>query len=1431
MTLHNLHDHISWLLSNGCIPPKGNSANPTQYSPNSGSAVDIIDDGVSNTLLTEQAEVSEWPRTARQVPPLGNAVHEFKRPGIPSSIAQEPRAANTFGSSSAGEDMAKLSSASRSAKPTLLSQYQLATPVSTTGSSISASYAASFHKDSQPAHITPIGSKTRGLNSSSTRLLAEQPASNLSWTTKQPRTPRQTPPPLPVKFEAIESVDLTGDDGTGSDRLDSSSSDTFGPPITLWREDSASRAEPLLKRGKKRKSDELRGDCTTSRDTTHKESENNTRPRSLSPYDGFVDIDTLDVPNDPPPPYATQANPSGSVRSVEGVKPTIETYSDESDIEEEYRVTETVSRTETRIRKSLSRKQLSGETKRVVMHVAESIASPAEKHVSYTADDPSLRRVDALRNEESPLKSIPNLTHRSISPTTNRSQPHQSQLKGRIIEDSQEEETVEDFFLAEMSISPVRETKKQESPVRNRAKETPEEPSSYRLGGIPKNLKVDYEQIEDSKLANTVQVPMGQNSRLEKVVNLFQHDSPTKPQGSSSNTFYEPSQSTPTSTLGLEDKRLVELYLSGPSSLPALEASIEASLEANEKIFTEHLEFDFFPPEIEQERNSLLGQKESLTTLITLHNQHKALVLRKDELGKQILRAFDAKERVVSQKRADLLIIVGQLRVIEVQISQLLRKSGISKDNFNDVKVQGTPQIHDPTSNGAAQGQCLIPRPSGSGNIGNTQIVFQTQMPAKRSASVLDSSGCQNRDVADISLSMTNEMKHTTSHSPYKNPPSPKRKPLTSLDTNLHPSPARVCPAPGVFGNLSRDSLQRPSADFDEEFPDDFEDEIVDDYQVFDMAAADATEEDYGGFDDDNDMLELAENFEQHQSFDDFVTTPPKSYRPDNVAASSKAPKSKIINNMYSVDRDHADMMKHPWSRDVGKVLKEVFKLRGFRSNQLDAINATLGGKDAFVLMPTGGGKSLCYQLPAVIQSGKTKGVTIVVSPLISLMQDQVAHLNKLGVQAFFINGELTADQRKTIMSGLQLREPEKFVQLLYITPEMAGMSQGLINVLTEMHTRQRLARIVIDEAHCVSQWGHDFRPEYKALGGLRRRFPDVPVIALTATATENVKVDVIHNLGIEGCEIFSQSFNRPNLTYEVRPKKKKPEVLSSIVETIRKCHRWQSGIVYTLSRRNCEELADHLCQNGIRAHHYHAGLEPEEKSDIQKRWQAGEVHVIVATIAFGMGIDKADVRFVIHHTIPKSLEGYYQETGRAGRDGKKSACYLYYGYQDTATLYSFIDKGDGSNDEKDRQRKMLSRIIQYCENRTDCRRVELLGYFGELFQKENCAHTCDNCNSDSVYETQDVSHLAKAAVNVVKHLYRDHVTVLNCVDVLRGLKIRKSTRVAAEEIDGFGIASDMHRSELERLFFRLISENALKEKNIVNRAGFATQYVEVNLS
>lgn len=1440
MTLHNLDDHISWLLSNGSIPPVGRPANPAQSLTDSIDAVEGIDVEFRDVLLTEPEESSEQPRSARPSTPPVNVVNVFKRPEVPTGAPRESRATSVVGSVSAGEDMGKLSSASRSAKPTLLSQYQLATPVSSTGSSLSASYAASFLRDSQPSYGTPTGSRLRGPGSSSSKLSAKQLISDLSLTIQHPQTPHQTPRPLPVTHEEIESVDLTGEDEFDSDRLDSSSSGTFGQPTSLWRADSATRAEPLAKRGKKRKSDEYRDDNTATRHVAQSRLEDENQQQAPEPSDEFVDIDTLDVPNEdvpdePPPPYASQAIPLESKRSSEYIEPTVEAGDDMSDVDEEYMVTETISRTETRIRKSLSHKPSSIEGKRFVKQVAISTTSPDKIHFDYPSDDRSPKRVDALRKEESPSKPVLNLTHRSISPAVHTPQPRRNQWKNRVIEDSEDEDPVETLTQIHTPISPSRECKGLESPLRNKFKESSELPSPRRFGSASSNSKVNHEEMEDVKPTNTA---VGQFAKPDEAPISFQRGSPLKTRESSSSTIVALSQSTPSSTLPPEDKKLVELYLRGPPRLIALEISIKERLEANAKILDELLETpDILPPEVQNERKSLLEQKKSLTSLVPLHDQHRALSVRKDEIKKRYITAFDAQEseEIISQQLATVQVALEGLRNIEIQIGRLLRGSGATEGTLSaDVKVQSAPLIHEPMSTDAAEGQAFMPRASGSSNIGNTQVVYQTQMSTKWSNSVFDANERHNKDAPGLSSDVANEMKPTPGYGFEKRLPSPLRKQLAALDNNAHPPAGRLWPAPSDFGNLSRVSPQRLHVDFDEDFPedfDDFEDGLLDDHAAFDLAvAANTGEEDYGGFDDDDDMLECAEIFEQHRSVDSFAGSPARQRSPDHGVGSSKTQKPKDVKNMsLPVNPGHADMMKHAWSDDVKKVLKECFRLRGFRSNQLEAINATLGGKDAFVLMPTGGGKSLCYQLPAVIQSGRTKGVTIVVSPLISLMQDQVAHLNKLGIQAFFINGELPAAKRSTIMSGLRLPNPEKFVQLLYVTPEMASMSQGLITILSEIYRRQKLARIVVDEAHCVSQWGHDFRPEYKALGALRRRFPDVPVIALTATATENVKVDVIHNLGIDGCEIFTQSFNRPNLTYEVRPKKKKVDVLTSMVETIHKSYKRQSGIVYTLSRKNCEELADHLNQFGIKAHHYHAGMEAGEKAEIQKMWQAGEIHVIVATIAFGMGIDKADVRFVIHHTIPKSLEGYYQETGRAGRDGKKSGCYLYYGYQDTASLYSFIEKGEGSQEEKDRQRKMLGRMVQYCENKSDCRRVELLTYFGERFQKEDCAHTCDNCNSDSVFETQDVSDLAKAAVNVVKHLHKDDVTVLNCVDVLRGIRIKKATRVPPEDIDGYGIASHMHRGEVERLVHRLLGENAIKEKNIVNRAGFATQYVEVS--
>ncbi|KUL88828.1 hypothetical protein ZTR_03477 [Talaromyces verruculosus] len=511
---------------------------------------------------------------------------------------------------------------------------------------------------------------------------------------------------------------------------------------------------------------------------------------------------------------------------------------------------------------------------------------------------------------------------------------------------------------------------------------------------------------------------------------------------------------------------------------------------------------------------------------------------------------------------------------------------------------------------------------------------------------------------------------------------------------------------------------------------------------------------------------------------------------------------------------DSNSMLSHPWSKDVKTVLRDRFHLKGFRPHQLEAINATLGGKDTFVLMPTGGGKSLCYQLPSVIHSGKTKGVTIVVSPLLSLMEDQVDHLQKLGIKAYFINGDVSADHKRWVMSTLASPYADREIELLYVTPEMINKNVTLCDILKTLHDNRKFARLVIDEAHCVSQWGHDFRPDYKELGAFRSKFSGLPVMALTATATENVKVDVINNLRMKECEVLSQSFNRPNLTYDVLPKKgSAPDIISQIADIIETSYRRKAGIVYCLSRKDCEKVAQELSQGyGIKATHYHAGMPSEERTSVQRDWQAGRYDVIVATIAFGMGIDKPDVRFVIHHTIPKSLEGYYQETGRAGRDGKRSGCYLFYSYRDTAAQKRFIETSDGDYQQKNRQRQMLRHVVQFCENQSDCRRVQILAYFNESFDACNCNRTCDNCKTDEAFHTIDFSAYARKAIQLVKLFQQrgEDVTILHCIDIFAGSN--KKMKGDHAQVPQYGAGTDLELGDVERLFFKLVGEDVLEE-------------------
>ena len=473
-------------------------------------------------------------------------------------------------------------------------------------------------------------------------------------------------------------------------------------------------------------------------------------------------------------------------------------------------------------------------------------------------------------------------------------------------------------------------------------------------------------------------------------------------------------------------------------------------------------------------------------------------------------------------------------------------------------------------------------------------------------------------------------------------------------------------------------------------------------------------------------------------------------------------------------------------------LLKQYFGFESFRPLQEEIIRDALAGKDVFALLPTGGGKSLCFQLPALARAG----LTVVISPLIALMKDQVDSMQAAGVAATYLNSSLTPDESRARLRGLHNGE----FRMLYVAPERLLLS-GFLSDLQ----RWNVNLIAVDEAHCVSEWGHDFRPEYRQLAQLRSLFPNVPVMALTATATERVRVDIVEQLHLREPAIYVASFNRPNLNYRVLPK---AGPYDQTLEYVRS-RRNESGIVYCQSRKSAESVAERLNADGVKAAPYHAGMQANDRGLNQEQFLRDEVKVICATIAFGMGINKPNVRFVIHYDLPKNVEGYYQETGRAGRDGLPSECLLLFSAGDVVKLNMFIDEKPEA--EKQIAREQLQRMVHYSES-AECRRASLLEYFGEIFPHENCG-ACDNCLYPR--ETYDGTVAAQKFLSCIYRIRERGgfaVGLNHVVEVLTGADTDKIRSWGHNQISTYGIGKEHSRPEWGAIGRELVRLGLVKQ-------------------
>jgi ATP-dependent DNA helicase RecQ len=496
-------------------------------------------------------------------------------------------------------------------------------------------------------------------------------------------------------------------------------------------------------------------------------------------------------------------------------------------------------------------------------------------------------------------------------------------------------------------------------------------------------------------------------------------------------------------------------------------------------------------------------------------------------------------------------------------------------------------------------------------------------------------------------------------------------------------------------------------------------------------------------------------------------------------------------------------------------ILREIFGYDAFRGPQEAIIDHVAAGGDALVLMPTGGGKSLCYQIPAIARQRAGRGVTIVISPLIALMHDQVGALHEAGVEAAFLNSTLDLEETQDTEQRLLRGE----LTLLYAAPERVTTARFL-GLLQSLHERGQLSLFAIDEAHCVSQWGHDFRPEYRGLTLLHERFAAVPRVALTATADALTRADIVERLQLESACQFVSSFDRPNIRYRLVEKR---DATTQLLRFIEREHPDEAGVVYCQSRKRVEEVASQLVQAGIRALPYHAGLAPELRQKHQNEFLREEGVVMVATIAFGMGIDKPDVRFVAHLDMPKNIEGYYQETGRAGRDGLPADAWMAYGLQDVVNQRRMIDESPAPETFKQVMRDKLDALLALAEA-TDCRRARLLGYFGEAYSGRQdvgggvympwCGH-CDNClQPPEVWDGTDAARKLLSTVYRCQQASRSGFGAAHTMDIVRGKRTDKVLQRGHDTLSTFGVGAEYSEQQLRAVLRQLIAMGAVQVRS-----------------